>query len=193
MNIEEITELEEAWIKRHPEIRQRDDVYGWEPYPAWAFESLLLIAMSSNRTGAFLDVGSGIGTKVLIAQQLGLSACGIDMFPEYAAEADSIGVRTILADVREFQGYDKFGIVYINHPLRDRDEEFKLERMIQEQMAVGAALITVNNLRAVVNRSMGWEVIATPLWPDNPMRLRWDFVAVKVRESGNVRTGASGS
>jgi hypothetical protein len=112
----------------------------------------------------------------------GIESYGIENKPEYVKEAQRLGVKVYQDDVRTFSRYGEFGIVYINHPLRDPDEEYELEKKIQKEMAAGAMLITVNNIRAVPAAWEGWKVIASPLWAEKPLAIRWDWVARKIEE-----------
>lgn len=166
---------DQVWLTRHKELREVEVLYGWEPYPAASFANLLTVAMSVNR-GTFLEVGCGIGTKLRIAEVMGLEALGLELFPEYVEEARSIGVQVQQYDIRE-DGFDysQYGIVYINHPLRDTQAQDILEYRIQDQMKPGAVLITVNNIRTMPE---DWEMLCRPLWSE-PDKIRFDWVARK--------------
>lgn len=177
MDIEAIRQLELDWLEKYRVLRSAsEDSYGWEPFPISRFYNMLILAMSHNR-GPFLDVGCGIGTKVLLASQVGIEAQGIELFPEYVAEAERLGVKVEQADARSYGRYGEFGIIYINHPLRDIEEEDKLERHIQRQMVPGSVLIAVNNIRTVPR----WNKMTHPVSPD-PNEIRFDWLAVKPEE-----------
>lgn len=173
--IGEANYLDQVWLTRNKELREDKELYGWEPYPATSFVNLLTVAMSVNH-GKFIDVGCGIGTKVRIAEFMGLEAYGVELFAQYVEEARSIGVNVQAYDIRE-DGFDysQYGIIYINHPLRDTHAQDLLEYRIQDQMDPGAVLITVNNIRTMPE---DWEMICRPLWSD-PEKLRFDWVAMK--------------
>jgi 2-polyprenyl-3-methyl-5-hydroxy-6-metoxy-1,4-benzoquinol methylase len=169
--------IEQRWIHLCPELRREEEhpqEYGWEPYPPLEFANLLSVAIAYNPTGRFLDVGAGIGTKVLIAARMGLDAHGLELYPQYVEAAREMGANVRQWDVRNSFSL-RYGIVYINHPLRDTEAEDLLEYRIQHQVAPGTVLITVNNIRTLPE---DWNVICRPLWSD-PERLRFDWVAVK--------------
>jgi SAM-dependent methyltransferase len=175
--LQEMTDLDNAWLKRHRVLRQNTQVYGWEPYPPAEFVRLLYIAMARNQ-GPFIDLGCGIGTKVLLAEAIGLKALGVELFPAYAAEAKRLGANVVRWDLRDGPPdptIRKCGIVYINHPFRDTVAEDILELRVQEVMAPGAVLITVNNIRT---EPEDWDVICRPPWSD-PEKIRFDWVAQK--------------
>lgn len=165
---------DQIWLKRRKDLREQAELYGWEPYPATAFVNLLYVAMSANR-GKFIDVGCGIGTKVRIAEALGLEAYGIELFEPYVEEARSLGAQVQQFDIREEFDYSQYGIIYINHPFRDTHAQDVLEYRIQRQMAPGSVLITVNNIRTMPE---DWEMLCRPLWSE-PDKIRFDWVARK--------------
>ena len=180
MNLAEIEQLEQEWLEREGHLRQDPILYGWEPYPPSRFLALLQIAAAQFEPGPdirFLDVGGGIGTKALIAKQMGMDAWSIEMFPEYVLQSVELGVSTIRADIRTFDGYGAYDILYVNHPIREPDEQDKLEHEIHVQMKLGAVLITVHNMRML---PLNWKLLARPLHPEQPDRkLRYDWVAMK--------------
>jgi hypothetical protein len=111
----------------------------------------------------FLEVGSGIGTKAAYAMEAyGMLADGIERIPEYIAESRKLGIRTFEVDAMEFGGYQNYGIVYVNHPFRHRQQEEPLERKIQAEMLPGAVLIAVNS-----SYWPQWELLEPRdrLWP----------------------------
>jgi SAM-dependent methyltransferase len=177
VKLAEIDQLEQEWKDIHPEHRQQEGRWGWEPFPVDRFLPLLVIAAARNH-GPFLDVGCGIGTKLLIAESRGLKAEGIEIVPDYVDEARRLGVNASVADAVTFTRYGEFGIVFINHPLKDFDAEDSLELMIQDQMSPGAVLITVNNIRV---RPDHWKIVAAPISP-KPGTVRFDWVAVKPQQ-----------
>lgn len=146
MDLAGIAGLEAAWVGR---VTPPPGCFGWEPYDPRLFAGLLAACLPHVPAGnrAFLDAGCGIGTKCLLAQRAGLAAHGIDLVPEFLAEAARLGVSAELADARAYGGYGSFGLVYVNHPLAcgpGCDDEAALEQRIHEAMAPGAVLLSVN-------------------------------------------------
>jgi SAM-dependent methyltransferase len=162
VTLEELVELEASWQNKVSPI---PGCFGWEPYSLESFSELLAIAASRNFLASFLDAGAGIGTKVIRATHYGLIASGIDLVPEFLAEAARIGADVQYGDVREWD-YSLYGIVYVNHPLIDQDEEAQLEFAIHDGMASGSVLVAVNYGIA-------------PDWPEIGRIGEWNAVWVK--------------
>ena len=92
--------------------------------------------------------------KCLFAAGRGLDAYGIDRVPVYAARAVQLGARAEVADVRGWDRYGEFSIVYVSHPLQV-SAEASFERWLHGQMAPGAVLVT---LRGCIVPD-GWQVL----------------------------------
>lgn len=168
MDMDQLASLEASWLRR---IQPPPGAFGWEPYDLSAFTALLRQAVLHvpRSNTSFIDVGCGIGTKCLVAEQFGLSAWGIDIVPEFLAEAQRHWVRAVLADARTYTRYADFGLVYINHPLVCGDgcaQETELEEYVQAGMASGAVLLSVN-----------YE--ACPVWPEVARDGDWAAAWVK--------------
>jgi hypothetical protein len=93
----------------------------------------------------FLDIGSGPGSKMLIAQELFcLDACGFDRVPEYVAAAAELGLNVTEADALEWGGYGDADLIWFHRPLRDPVRQFTLEQQVWKDMAPGAVVICAN-------------------------------------------------
>jgi trans-aconitate methyltransferase len=114
---------------------------------------------------SFLDLGAGIGTKVLIAAQLGYQAMGVEVVPAYLSKAREIGANVAYGDVRS-TSVRGFGIVYLNHPLADACEENALEARVLAELSPGAALINVHSPN------------------DRPRGAHWRTIAITADQSG---------
>ena len=121
MTVEEIEALDLEWAQK--EILHPPDSFGWSPYPLGLFAPLLDAALAHSKGPRFLDVGSGIGTTLLLARQAGLDPEGVEQIEEFAVFADRLGFTTHRADVRGWDGYDGYDIVYVNHPLINTELE----------------------------------------------------------------------
>jgi SAM-dependent methyltransferase len=167
--LRELQATESSWNAvpiRYP----REDAVPWLPFPLGQFVTLLTEAVAVSPPGPpahevpaiteefgqprFLDVGSGPGTKVRLAQALfGLNAYGIDIVPRFISEAQAHGARCMLKDAFELPvkgirggtldpwGYADFQIVYVNRPSANQDE---LEHLVMDRMAPDSVLIAVN-------------------------------------------------
>lgn len=122
----------------------------------------------------FIDVGCGIGTKVLLAREAGFDAYGIEMSPAYVEIARNLMERSprhgagggyrrevpghlskiILGDavVADYSPYD---VIYFFNPSWDR--EHQLEQRILDTAKPGA-IILANNPQLGV-----WRTVNSPL------------------------------
>jgi SAM-dependent methyltransferase len=161
VNLAEIEALEDTWRWREPRLRDQELFYAWEPYDIESFLSLLDIAIPKMHIplfgrGSFLDVGCGIGTKCLLAEQRGLNAEGIERVPEYVAEARRLSVKVAEIDCRDWNGYgNPWGIVFMNGPFRDVGLQSAFDAWLAKKLRRGTVLIAVNT--AVVPED--WETI----------------------------------
>jgi SAM-dependent methyltransferase len=141
---EEIADLEDEWSQTANEAAALGQI-GFLPYPLDGFRYLLqMVRPFLPPAHSFLDLGAGIGTKVLIAAQLGYQAMGVEVVPAYLTKAREIGANVAYGDVRS-TSVRGFGIVYLNHPLAVADEQADLEARIRAELSPGAALICVNS------------------------------------------------
>lgn len=124
---------------------QSDKSYGWIPFPADCFVEILTDAFRAlgNETGkSFLDVGCGIGTKVLLAATM-FDAHGIEISEEHLELSHRLGCptnRTFKADALDYNGYHRFDFIYFYRPIRDEEIQTCLEEHIRKSMKVGAVI-----------------------------------------------------
>jgi SAM-dependent methyltransferase len=140
----DIAALERDWLGRFPRLRDQEEFHGWEPYDLTGFGYLLDLAIPRARSLSFLDAGCGIGTKCLLAAAAGLAAEGVEHVPEYAAQARALGITVHEADVRGWPDYGRFGVVYVNCPLKDETAGAQFEKWLYGELAPAAVLIAVN-------------------------------------------------
>ena len=149
--LRELDTSERAWNTRNVRY-PRQDAVPFLPFPIPDFIPLLAAAVmvapcqlpefGEFPPTTFLDIGAGTGTKIRLAQALfGLKGGGIEIVPEFVAEARARGIRVEAVDAFDFKGYGSVDIVYMNRPSTLMDE---LEGLVMEQMAPGAVLILVN-------------------------------------------------
>jgi SAM-dependent methyltransferase len=136
--------LEMEWAGRMTEGVPLDCIR-FIPYPMGRFRLLLETAMAHG-SGPFLDLGAGIGTKVLAAKEAGLDAHGIELVPAYLAEAERIGADVRPGDIRHIQAsrLALYGIIYLNHPLAGAEATQALENRVRVALRPGGVLICVN-------------------------------------------------
>jgi len=167
MNLDEIQQMEQEWNETTPKL---ENAYGFQPFRMHDFRVMLMIAASNTKGRKFLDAGCGIGSKVWVAQnEFGLDAYGIDIVDEYLSQAHSIGVRAGFADIRDYQAFGEYDIIYYYGPFREYGEQAAFETRLHAEMKPGALLMTV--LAAV--KPYSWEQVFRRPWqgiwrkPDN--------------------------
>ena len=140
--------LESRWI---PSVsgEGREGSHPAVSFPLWSFvrgiqrAEAYFIEKRLGRMPRFLDVGCGIGTKVLLVQQWGWEADGLDFVPEYCEAARELcGALSAITcvDAREYDNYGTYDLVYAYRPLVDMDETMKLTIWMAEQLKPGALM-----------------------------------------------------
>lgn len=134
---------------------------GYIPMRLRDFRPALSIAAAIKPHGSFLDVGCGIGTKLLLAQRAGLTTNGIEIRPRYAAMAMKMapGTNLMWGDVREIDvPWSAFDIVFCYSPL-DEPDESELEARIAREMRPDAVC-----MMAYRNMPEPWRKVAPHVW-----------------------------
>lgn len=142
--------LEKRWI---PQVsgKGREHSFPYVPYPLGLFFSALQTARThfmqfdQERTEPrrFLDVGCGIGTKVVLACQLGWSGDGLDFVPEYVEAARELvtnGSRIFQANALQFGEYESYDLVYAYRPLMTDERMAELVAYICDNTRPGTLL-----------------------------------------------------
>lgn len=96
--------LERAWLPPTPDA---SEFFAYDPLPWAIFLPLVEQASSLTEGRRFLDVGCGIGTKLVTMHYLGWTVAGIERYPPYAHAARILvpeaHIQTIdVFDVDEF-------------------------------------------------------------------------------------------
>lgn len=101
-----------AW----PRVAATDDVYDHGmPANRWEFRQVLRDCRDGGGPGQILDVGSGKGDFLLMAQSEGVSAIGIDFSAENIAVAQRRGVECSQRDLRDFEADRRFRFITAFH------------------------------------------------------------------------------
>lgn len=135
-----VDRLEAAWLPveqyAHPEF------YDYQATPLPLFMDGLLLLREIAPGGRFLDVGSGIGTKLIIANQMGFEVHGIEVRSYYLAISRLLcpEAQVELADARGYAGYGNFDVIFCYRPLIREDAQRALEILLTEQMRPNAIL-----------------------------------------------------
>jgi hypothetical protein len=138
--------IEPEWQGRVTQGRdERQQYTPWMPFSLPAFIALLAEAMPAADGDYFLEIGCGIGSKLLVARELfGLDAHGFDRVAEYVTAARTLGVDAEVADAREYAGYGKAHIVWFNRVARDPGLQARIERHVWAHVQPGAVAICAN-------------------------------------------------
>jgi SAM-dependent methyltransferase len=119
-------------------VRRKSGEFPYIPYENGEFirqleiVSGLLGPRNSKGPAKFLDVGCGIGTKLLMAHDAGFDAFGVEKYPKYVRAAQRlVGKKGVVMrrDALNFN-YAGYDVIYFYCPLSDRDKELALEARI---------------------------------------------------------------
>lgn len=143
--------MEMDQLAKERELSDPDpDIWRWSPLEIPEFDRMLTFARSQALSSGFplrrlyfAEAGSGIGTKLYLAEQRHeMDATGFEINEDYIAKAEMLGVRTIELDLREASPvWSRYDIVYIARPFKDDEIEGEWERSVQNGMKRGAVLI----------------------------------------------------
>lgn len=136
-----IERLEAAWIP--PGLIRSTDLHVYEPMRADQFLDDLAVAMEFASGMRYLEIGSGIGTKLVLAEQMGLEVHGIELIEPYIAISQYLcpGASVEIADARYYTGYGAFDIIHCYKPVTSFEALAKLDEHIVQWMKPGAILI----------------------------------------------------
>jgi hypothetical protein len=129
------------WIGHGHVAGQKPDPVNnsWAPFQMADFISIMAECVAVSEGNSFLDVGSGIGTKLAVACDLfGLESCGIEVDQVMVEHADDSGRVTLTCDALAYEGYGDHDIIWLYRPYRDSLAQAKLEHKIYEEMKTGA-------------------------------------------------------
>lgn len=115
----------------------------WMPFQIPEFLALLAEAIPAAPGYRFLEVGAGVGTKMLLARELfGLDVTGIEISPALAVKAASLsGAEIECGDALDYNWYDEADLIWFYRPCRDPDTQAALEKTVWDGMAPGAVVI----------------------------------------------------
>jgi SAM-dependent methyltransferase len=139
-SIKTATRLEREWLGKVPDTDKTR--CPWMPFPMSDFISMLDEGFAAAPGNRFLDVGAGPGSKMMRARDTyGLDVTGIEVVPEYAAEAGRHGLDVRLGDALDFTDYGEYDLTWVYRPFRDPLLQADLEKIIWDQMAPGAVVM----------------------------------------------------
>jgi SAM-dependent methyltransferase len=132
-----IANLEQRWL---PEPHGIDGLYGYVPLPLSEFLSGIT-SVDLSTPGSFLDVGCGLGVKLVIMRSLGWRVAGIDIHQPYLDAAAELCPDADLtcADLRDTQSFD-VDFVFMFRPAIDDAMERECETHLLERLEPGTVL-----------------------------------------------------
>jgi SAM-dependent methyltransferase len=138
-----IERLELNWLP--DDLPDTDVFHSYIPLPVSAFLQGYEAIEPSVPGRRFLDVGCGIGTKLLLMHLLGWEVAGIELYEPYARAARELipEASITVADVFDLLTPATFAdadVVYMYRPCRFRDRELALERQVLGLLRPGAVL-----------------------------------------------------
>lgn len=128
-----------------PTTERMPEFYSWQSLSLGAFYSGMEDARRLLGPGRhkFIDVGSGIGTKLYLADSLGFSPYGIELHPSYIEVSKTLFPEYPVdcIDAREFEDYEYFDVIYSYRLYRDDRMQASLSKWLAHRARPGAALI----------------------------------------------------
>ena len=119
----------------------------WMPFSWPAFIALVAEALPEVPGDRFLEVGCGIGTKMMLAEAVfGLDVHGVERVPEYVKAAREQGLSVDEDDALAWEGYGDYDLVFLNRAFSDQGKELQLEATVYDSMKPGAVVIAANVL-----------------------------------------------
>jgi len=123
---------------------------------------------STNRNFKFIDVGCGIGNILLIAEQFGFDVYGIekDEYPFQVATRLIGDNRVSQDDIWTYDKYDAYDVIYYFRPFSDREPQLKFEKLIEDNMKVGAILIANHKNSDAITKDGRFKKLSErlPIW-----------------------------
>ena len=153
--------LQQAFTDDHQYLLQGGDRVrqGWIPFQVADFTAIMTEVMAVTDGVSFLDVGSGIGTKMLVASRLfGLTTAGIEFSQDLAAvSAKRRCTPVYVGDALNWPGsYGDYDIVWMYRPFRDEELQAQLEQRVYAEMKPGAVLAGASLVQAPPG---SWEIV----------------------------------
>lgn len=138
---EAIDRLERAWLPA--ELLPHSDFFAYQPTSIQTFMEDLEVAQRFAPGKQWMEIGCGIGTKLIIASQCGFSVHGIEVREQYIAVAKHLcpEAKYEVADARYYDGYAAFDVIHCYRPIISEEGQHSLEEHLTKQMRRDAVLI----------------------------------------------------
>lgn len=135
--------LEQAWL---PTIPSAHEFFAYEPLPWGQFIDLIEQASGLTEGRRFLDVGCGIGTKLIVMHYLGWEVAGVERHPPYAHAARLLVPEAEEVTPRDVFDIDRFDadVVYSYRLAVNDDRQAEVEAHLSAHMTPGSVLVLPN-------------------------------------------------
>jgi len=124
--------------------QKEEDFYSFIPCDVEGFLNVLVQTidiLGEDKTKKFLDVGCGIGTKMLLASSA-FDVYGIEVRNKYIQVAKTLGMEQVFElNALDFCHYCDFDVIYFFTPIRNKELEKQLEIKIYTDAKDGAIII----------------------------------------------------
>jgi len=142
--------IECSHLHSDPDAPDEENRHRWVPFPCGSFVDACIEAFYLTggvvKSKKFLDIGCGIGTKVMLADVF-FDAHGLELKEEYLSVAKIIGCRNVWqADAMEYEGYGDYDILYFYCPFRDDALESNFEKHVYRHMKPGTVLLPMHTV-----------------------------------------------
>ncbi len=124
-----------------PPLPDASVFFGYDPLPVALFLDGLLSAETYVAGRRFLDVGCGIGTKLVLMSAYGWNVAGIDRYEPYLEVAAELCPEADLrlADLRDVESFDA-DLVYMYRPGVSEQHAREFETHVIERLTSGTVL-----------------------------------------------------
>lgn len=135
--VEQLVNKLETYINPVPELHTKE-WFDWQSLPLTSFYGGMQVVRERLGPGRhkFLDVGSGLGTKLYLADTLGFEPWGIEHNLQYVDLCYHLWPEFVVHECNalEFEDYNKFDVIYSFRCARDSALQDKLNEHILKHM-----------------------------------------------------------
>lgn len=165
-SLDELFDMEMAQLNEEHGRVPDPDSWRWSPSDIRIWAEMLAVAVKhldaqdlpNYGQHSIWEAGSGIGTKLRWAKQLGLIEYGFEKFDYYIEAARKLDVQCEQRDLSDLDNQPSWevpDIVFTARPFKSNLLEHKWEALVQEQMRPGAVLISTFTAK----KPYGWQVL----------------------------------
>jgi hypothetical protein len=126
-------------------LEQHPESWGFVGMPIMRVFHMLRAARQAVNANSprFLECGSGFGFIAALARELGFTVRGIEIVSEYIEYSRRFfpAVPVEQADLRTFNRFDEFNVIYYYGPFADDDVQAVFEHRIEEAIRPGGIIL----------------------------------------------------